>query len=206
MVEQAIRDFMMILVTVDPIGTLSIFVPITGNIPEKERFKVAKRAVLFSGFILFAFIIVGQIVLSYIGVNLVSFQLAGGILLFLFSLQMVFGTVISPNEKGPEPDHDPAIFPLAIPSIASPGSIMAVVLLTDNNVQSYTDQGITALMLLLVLIITLVILKLANPIHRLIGNAGSNIMIRVMGLILAALATQQIIEGLEKVLGSQNLI
>ena len=206
MFEQAIRDFIMILVTVDPIGTLSIFVPITGNIPEKERFNVAKRAVLFSGIILFAFLIVGQIVLSYIGVNLVSFQLAGGIILFLFSLQMVFGTVISPSEKGPEPDHNPAIFPLAIPSIASPGSIMAVVLLTDNNVQSYTDQGITALMLFLVLIITLLILKLANPIHRIIGNAGSNIMIRVMGLILAALATQQIIEGLEKVLQSHNLI
>ena len=206
MVEQAIRDFMMILVTVDPIGTLSIFVPITGNIPEKERFNVAKRAVLFSGIILFAFLIVGQIFLSYIGVNLVSFQLAGGIILFLFSLKMVFGTVISSSEKGPEPDHNPAIFPLAIPSIASPGSIMAVVLLTDNNVQSYANQGITALMLLLVLIITLVILKLANPIHRIIGNAGSNIMIRVMGLILAALATQQIIEGLEKVLKSNSLV
>lgn len=204
MVEQIIRDFMLILVTVDPIGTLSIFVPLTGNVPEKERFKVAKRAILFSGIILFAFLIVGQIVLSYIGVNLVSFQLAGGIVLFIFSLQMIFGTVISPSEKGPEPEHDPAIFPLAIPSIASPGSIMAVVLLTDNNIHSYADQGITALMLLLVLLITLLILKLANPIHRFIGNAGSNIMIRVMGLILAALATQQIIEGITYIIDYQS--
>ena len=116
---------------------------------------------------------------------------------------MVFGTVIPPNEKDSEPDHDPAIFPIAIPSIASPGSIMAVVLLTDNNIQSYADQGITALMLLLVLLITLLILKLANPIHRFIGNAGSNIMIRVMGLILAALATQQIIEGITKIIGNK---
>jgi multiple antibiotic resistance protein len=200
MVEQILRDFMMILVTIDPIGTLSIFVPLTGNIPEKEKFKVAKRAVFFAGVILFAFLIIGQIVLSYIGVKLVSFQLAGGIVLFIFSLQMIFGTVISPNEKGPEPDHDPAIFPLAIPSIASPGSIMAVVLLTDNNVRSYADQGITALMLLIVLVITLLMLKLANPIHKFIGNAGSNIMIRVMGLILAALATQQILEGITNII------
>ena len=99
----------------------------------------------------------------------------------IFSLKMIFGTVISPNEKGSEPDHDPAVFPLAIPSIASPGSIMAVVLLTDNNVRSYADQGITVLMLLIVLVLTLLMLKLANPIHKLIGNAGSNIMIRVMG-------------------------
>ena len=203
MTEQIIRDFMMILVTIDPIGTLSIFVPLTGSTPEKERFKVATRAVIYAGIILFAFLIVGQIVLSYIGVNLVSFQLAGGIVLFIFSLQMIFGTVISPSEKGPEPDHDPAVFPLAIPSIASPGSIMAVVLLTDNNYHSYADQGITALMLLLVLIITLVILKLANPIHRFIGNAGSNIMIRVMGLILAALATQQIIEGITNIIDNR---
>ena len=200
MVEQILRDFMMILVTIDPIGTLSIFVPLTGNIPEKERFKVAKRAVFFAGIILFAFLIIGQIVLSYIGVKLVSFQLAGGIILFIFSLQMIFGTVISPNEKGPEPDHDPAVFPLAIPSIASPGSIMAVVLLTDNNVRSYADQGLTALMLLIVLVLTLLMLKLANPIHKFIGNAGSNIMIRVMGLILAALATQQILEGITNII------
>ncbi len=200
MTEQILRDFMMILVTIDPIGTLSIFVPLTGNIPEKDRFKVAIRAVIYAGVILFAFLIVGQIVLSYIGVKLVSFQLAGGIVLFIFSLQMIFGTVISQSEKGPEPDHDPAVFPLAIPSIASPGSIMAVVLLTDNNLHSYADQGITALMLLLVLLITLVILKLANPIHRFIGNAGSNIMIRVMGLILAALATQQIKEGITNII------
>jgi multiple antibiotic resistance protein len=203
MVEQIIRDFMMILVTIDPVGTLSIFVPLTKNIPGKNRFHVAKRAVLFAGIILFSFLIIGQIVLSYIGVKLVSFQLAGGIILFIFSLQMVFGTVIPPNEKDPEPDHDPAIFPLAIPSIASPGSIMAVVLLTDNNIKSYADQGITALMLLLVLLITLLILKLANPIHRIIGNAGSNIMIRVMGLILAALATQQIIEGITNIIGNK---
>ena len=155
---------------------------------------------LFAGIILFAFLIIGQIVLSYIGVKLVSFQLAGGIILFIFSLKMIFGTVISPNEKGSEPDHDPAVFPLAIPSIASPGSIMAVVLLTDNNVRSYADQGITALMLLIVLVLTLLMLKLANPIHKLIGNAGSNIMIRVMGLILAALATQQILEGITNIL------
>ena len=200
MVEQIIGDFLMIFVTIDPIGTLSIFVALTAAVPEKEKFNVAKRAVLFAGIILFAFLIIGQIVLSYIGIKLVSFQLAGGIILFIFSLQMIFGTVISPNEKTPESDHDPAIFPLAIPSIASPGSIMAVVLLTDNNVRSYADQGITAAMLLIVLIITLFILRLANPIHRFIGNAGSNIMIRVMGLILAALATQQILEGITNII------
>ena len=77
---------------------------------------------------------------------------------------------------------------------------MAVVLLTDNNIHSLPNQGVTALMLLLVLLLTLFILKLANPIYKFIGKAGSNIMIRVMGLILAAFATQQIIEGIANIL------
>ncbi|MGI9534511.1 MAG: MarC family protein [Thermodesulfobacteriota bacterium] len=203
MVEQILKDFIMIFVTIDPIGTLSLFVPLTSGVDSKKRFEVAKRAVLFAGIILFAFLIVGQIVLSMIGVKLVSFQLAGGIILFLFSLQMVFGTVISQSDTKPEPDHDLAVFPLAIPSIASPGSIMAVVLLTDNHSHSYSEQGITMAVLLVVLLITLVILKLANPIHRIIGNSGSNIMIRVMGLILAALATQQIIEGIVNIINNK---
>lgn len=203
MVEQIVKDFMMIFVTVDPIGTLSLFVPLTAGVPERQRFEVAKRAVLFAGIILFAFLIVGQIILSMIGVKLVSFQLAGGVILFIFSLKMVFGSVFSPSEAKPEPDHDLAVFPLAIPSIASPGSIMAVVLLTDNHSHSYTEQGITMIVLLVVLIITLVILKLANPIHRFIGISGSNIMIRVMGLILAALATQQIIEGIINIMNDK---
>ena len=203
MVEQIIKDFIMIFVTIDPIGTLSLFVPLTAGVPEEKRFDVAKRAVLFAGIILFAFLIVGQIILSMIGVKLVSFQLAGGTILFLFSLQMVFGTLVSASNNKPEPDHDLAVFPLAIPSIASPGSIMAVVLLTDNHSHSYAEQGITMVVLFVVLLITLVILKLANPIHRFIGYSGSNIMIRVMGLILAALATQQIIEGIINIIDNK---
>lgn len=199
MVELIIRDFMMILVTVDPIGTLSLFVPLTSKIKPEKRFAVAKKAVLSAGIILFGFVIVGQFILNNIGVRLASFQLAGGIILFLFSVQMVFGTVISERENTVEKDHDPAIFPLAIPSIASPGSIMAVVLLTDNHSHSVYEQSITVLILFIVLLITLVVLKLANPIHKFIGEAGSNIMIRVMGMILAALATQQVIEGIAKV-------
>lgn len=115
MVEQIIKDFMMIFVTIDPIGTLSLFVPLTVSVPENKRFDVAKRAVLFEGLILFAFLIVGQIILSMIGVKLVFFQLTGGIILFLFSIQMVFGTVLPPSETKPEPDHDLAVFPLSIP-------------------------------------------------------------------------------------------
>jgi len=205
MQEQILRDFLMLLVTIDPIGTLSLFVPLTAKLSSRDRLKVAVRSVVYAGIILVGFLVAGQLVLKGLGVELESFQLAGGIILFLLGLQMVFGTgVAAPSAEG-EPDHDVAVFPLAIPSIASPGSIMAIVLLTDNYQQSIAQQALTGGVLVVVLIITLVTLILANPIHRWLGNNGSNIMVRVMGLLLAALATEQVIEGLEVVIRNMRV-
>ena len=99
-----------------------------------------------------------------------------------------------------EPDRDPTIFPLALPAIAGPGSIMAIVLLTDNHRQSLLEQAVTGVMLVVVLLITLLVLLFATPIHRVLGQSGVNLLSRVMGLILAALAAEQIVAGLEVVI------
>src|SRR5712691_1704199 len=198
MVEQVLRDFLMLLVTIDPIGTLALFVPLTANASVAERRHTAIRAVLYAGAVLLAFLIAGQILLSGLGIRLVSFQLAGGVILFLFGLQMVFGTGIA--AASPEPNRDIAVFPLALPAIASPGSIMAVVLLTDNHRQSIAQQALTAGVLLVVLLLTAIALLLAGPIHRLLGQTGESVLIRVLGLILAALAAEQIIAGVEALL------
>jgi multiple antibiotic resistance protein len=201
MAEQILRDFMMILATVDPVGTLSLFVAITAATPEAERRGIALRSVLYAGGVLVAFIAVGQIVLAGLGVSLVAFQLAGGIILFLFAIQMIFGEGSAAGGATPEPDHDVAVFPLAIPSIASPGAIMAVVLLTDNYRYSIPQQLLTTAVLAVVLSLTLGALWLANPIHRLIGNAGASILVRVMGLVLAALAVETVLAGVIQVAG-----
>ncbi|HYS53547.1 MAG TPA: MarC family protein [Thermoanaerobaculia bacterium] len=198
MIQQAIRDFLMLLVTIDPIGTLAIFVPITSAVSHHEKARIARRAVIYGGLVLIGFLIAGQLLLSGIGVRLVSFQLAGGVILFLFGLQMVFGTVTA---GGAEPGHDVAVFPLALPVIANPGSILAVVLLTDNHRQSIAQQALTGAVLLVVLAITLVTLLLAQPIHRVLGSTGSNVLVRVMGLLLAALAAEQIVAGVEQLIG-----
>ncbi len=198
MVEQVLRDFLMLLVTIDPIGTLALFVPLTASATAIERRRVAIRAVVYAGIVLLAFLIAGQILLSGLGIRLVSFQLAGGVILFLFGLQMVFGTGIA--AASPEPNRDIAVFPLALPAIASPGSIMAVVLLTDNHRQSIAQQALTAGVLLVVLLLTAIALLLAGPIHRLLGQTGESVLIRVLGLILAALAAEQIIAGVEALL------
>ena len=135
-----------------------------------------------------------------LGIRLVSFQLAGGLIFLLFGIQMVFGTGAAAPSSSAEPEagHDVAMFPLAVPSIASPGSILAVVLLTDNSRNTIAQQAATTGAFFLVLGITLGILLLANPIHRLIGQAGSNLLVRVLGLILSSLAVEMILEAVFK--------
>ena len=133
MLEQALRDFLMLFVTVDPIATLALFVPMTAGVDVRMRRRIAIRAVVVAAVVLMGFLIAGQIILAGLGVRLVSFQLAGGAILFLLGVQMVFGTGVAAGF--PDADHDIAVFPLALPSVASPGSIMAVVLLTDNHLR-----------------------------------------------------------------------
>ena len=199
LLEAVVRDFLMLFVTIDPIGTLSLFVPLTASTPAADRPRIAVRAVLSGGAVLIGFLVLGQIVLDGIGVRLVSFQISGGIILFLLGLQMVFGTGIAETSIEAEPGHDVAIFPLGIPSIASPGAIMAVVVLTDNDRFSVVDQMETAVVLVVVLVITLVMLLLANRIHRLIGDTGAGVLVRVMGMLLAALAAEEILESVTSI-------
>ena len=200
MLEQAVRDFLMLFITIEPIGALALFVALTAGLSAAERRKTAIRATLYSAGILLAFLVLGQLLLSGLGIRLVSFQLAGGIVLFLLAIQMVFGTGVAAPGGETEPGHDLAVFPIAVPNIAGPGAIAAIVVLTDNHRHSIPEQLLTAAMLLTVLLLTLVLLLLANPIHRALGRAGSNLVVRVMGLILAALAAELVVAGLEEVL------
>ena len=190
----------MLFVTIDPIGTVALFVSLTARATAGERRRVAKKAVFVAAAVLLGFLIAGQILLSELGVRLVSFQVAGGVILFLFGLQMVFGTGVAAERTSADVDHDVAVFPLALPAIASPGAIMAVVLLTDNHRQSIAQQAVTAAVLLVVLALTWLALLAAQPIYRALGSTGANVLIRVLGLVLAALAAEQIIGGIESLL------
>jgi multiple antibiotic resistance protein len=199
MLEQIVQDHLMLFVTIDPVGTLAIFVMATAGMSLGECRRVAIRATICGGVVLFAFLIVGQVLLSGIGIRLVSFQLAGGVILFLLGIQMVFGTGVASAKVEPGEGRDVAIFPIALPTIAGPGSILAIVVLTDNHRYSVGEQAITAVALLVILIMTLVVMLLAAPLHRVLGQAGTTLMTRIMGLILAALAAEQIVAGFEVV-------
>jgi multiple antibiotic resistance protein len=191
--DKIVNDFFIFLATVDPVSTLAIFVALTAKVSPQERTRVALRCVVLSALILLGFVVVGQILLDALGVRLVSFRLAGGLIFFLFGIQMVFGSGAAASTEPPEPDHDIAVFPLAVPSIASPGSILAAVVLTDNDLYSLSQQAVTTGLLLVVLALTLVILLAANPIYRVIGKGGANLLARVLGLVLAALATEMVL-------------
>jgi len=199
LVEKYIRDALMLWTTIDPIGTLSLFAALTAGLTAEMRKRTALKATLYATAILVGSILIGQILLGGLGVQLVSLQIAGGIILFLFGLQMIFGTAGQPSPQS-ERDHDLAVFPLAVPSIASPGAIMAIIVLTDNHIYSVPTQVGTTLILLIILAVTYVFMLGATPILRVIGKNGAAILVRVMGMILAALSVELVLGalGLEK--------
>ncbi len=141
MEEKLIRDALVLWATIDPIGTLAIFASVATSLTPALRRKTALKATLYSAAILLGAIVVGQILLSARGIELLSLQVAGGAILFLFALQMISGSGMQEQGGDTDSGHDLAVFPLAVPSIASPGAIRAVILLTDNNLYSIPDAG-----------------------------------------------------------------
>jgi multiple antibiotic resistance protein len=195
MLEKTIRDFVMIWTTIDPISTLALFAGLTASLSAVERRGIARRATLYAAIVLVVAVVLGQIILDAMGIRLLSLKVAGGIILFLFGLRMLFGSAsreIDSHEKG----RDLAVFPLAVPTIAGPGAIMAVILLTDNDVYSVPEQIQTAVVLLAVLGLTYLLLLLSDAILRVIGRPGAAILVRVMGILLAALSVELVLSAL----------
>ena len=149
-------------------------------------------------FILLFFILVGEIILEGMSVSLNAFQISGGVILFLFALTMIFGEGKPESEIHLIKDYKHVtIFPVAIPSIASPGAIMAVILMTDNHIYTFGQQAITTVLVLLVVILTMALLLAANLVQKRIGAYGITVISKIMGLILASYAVQSILSGLK---------
>ena len=196
-----IREFVTLFVLVDPIGSIPVFLFAVTAVPQRLHRRFAVRAVAIAGIVLFLFLVLGQLALESIGLRLGSFEIAGGIVLFLFALTMIFGETKSDAEIEEAERHDNhlggAVFPLAMPSIASPGAMLGIVVLTDNRTQSLAEQAVTGALLLLVLAITLACLLAATWIFRVIGHTGTSVISRVMGIILATIAVDAVLGGFE---------
>ena len=190
------KDFATIWTTIDPIGNVAIFAGLTASLTRAERRRTALRATIYATVILVVAVVAGQIILDAIGIHLHSLKVAGGIILFLFGLQMLFGRVDASKAGAPEPGRDLAVFPLAVPSIAGPGAMMAVILLTDNDVYTVAEQAQTGVVLLVVLLLTYILLLFSDAILRIIGRQGAAILVRVMGIILCSLAVEIVLTTL----------
>ncbi len=208
-----LEHFVTLWVVIDPIGTIPVFIAVTAGLEAAARRKMALLAAIISAGILLFFLVFGQLLIEALDIGLNSFQVAGGIILFLFALTMIFGESKQDIEqreaeediKDTMHQHNPAIFPLAVPSLASPGAMLAIVILTDNNRYSVVDQGITALVMISVVAIAFVLMLLAEPIIRLIGHSGAAIISRVMGMILASVAVNSVLSAMLEIMKTGQL-
>src|SRR5690349_4336110 len=194
-----LRDALILLSTIDPIGTVLVFAVVSEGMSTVARRRLAGRAVVIAGVTLVGFLVLGQVALAAMHVSLTSFQIAGGVFLFLFGAQMTL-TDFTSHIAGPEEGkgaRDPAVFPLAIPAIASPGALLAVVVLTENTRYSTAHQAMTAAVVLLAILgLTYLALRWSTHLMRWLGRTGGAALIRILGMILAALAVEMLIEGL----------
>ena len=189
------KDFATIWTTIDPIGNVAIFAGLTASLSRSERYRTALRATLYATVILIVAVIAGQIILDAIGIRMHSLKVAGGLILFLFAVKMLFGGLDS-KPGSPEAGRDLAVFPLAVPSIAGPGAMMAVIVLTDNDVYTVPEQAETGVVLVVVLLVTFIFLRFSDFILRVIGQQGAAVLVRVMGIILASLAVEIVLTAL----------
>jgi len=194
-----ISIFVFFFAVIDPIGTIPVFIAVTNHYDERTKRKIAINASLASAIILVFFVIAGEIILSAIDIPLSAFQIAGGIVLFLFALTMIFGESKPDEEvKMVTNGNETAIFPLAVPSIASPGAMLAAVMLTENRQYSLLEQAQTTAVMLSVLVIVFLLMLVASWVHRFIGNGGASIISRVMGLILSSVAVANVLAGIKE--------
>jgi multiple antibiotic resistance protein len=188
-------DFLVIWIILDPITVLPVFIALTGRYDAPTRRRIAGITVLVSLIVLAFFISLGQIIIAGMGISLHAFEVAGGVILFLFAVDLVNGRDKPIAVDAADTPMQLAISPLAIPTLAGPGAMLTVVLRTDNSHVSLLEQIHTAAAVALVLAITYGLLLLADPISRLIGVAGASVIKRIMGMILAAYAVTLVLRG-----------
>ena len=195
-----VSAFVTFFVVIDPPGCAPIFASLTAGSPAAHRLSMAIRSVLVASTILFAFALGGKPFLKALGVSLDAFRIAGGIMLFLIALDMVFEKRTERRESRAQDvmaqEHeDISIFPMGIPMIAGPGSIASAMLLC-SRVDNWADRGVVLAALATILVLTMLALLAAGPIMKLLGYRLEAMITRVLGVILAALAAQFVIDGI----------
>ena len=201
MLEVAVVAFTTFFVTVGPVDVAIVYAALTSGHSPRQRVRIAFRATFVAGIILLTFALFGQALLGWLGISLPALRAAGGILLLLIAVDMVFarksgGVSATPSETAEAAERaDISIFPLATPLIAGPGAIGAAILLMSGT-SDWLHQVTVLAMLVAVILLTLLCLLLASTIQRIFGITGAQVLTRIMGVLLAALAVQFIFDGI----------
>lgn len=203
MLEIGLTAFANFFITIDPMGVVPFFMALTAGFDAPARRRAAFKSIAIAAAILAVFTLIGQPLLHYLGIALPAFRIAGGALLFLLAVDMVMareGGIRAPTPKEEEDaahrSPDVAVFPLAIPLIAGPGAIASAILLQAQHAGDPAAQAVVAAVMFGVLALTAIAFMIAAPIMKVFGLTGVHVLTRVLGIILAALAVNNMIEGL----------
>ena len=204
-IDFLVSAFVTLFVVVDPIGLVPSFIAVTHGLPARAQRKVALRASLIAAVILAGSALIGDWLLRTLSITLPAFRIAGGLLLFSIASEMVFGVRVARQSQQAEEAIEErmrniAAFPLAIPLMAGPGAITATLLLAGRTDGAPDRLALLLGVIALVLAICFVVFTLAARIARLIGITGNVVLSRLLGVLLAALAVQYVIDGVSSAL------
>jgi multiple antibiotic resistance protein len=200
MLDQALSAFVTLFVTIDPPGLAPLFLGITAGMSRSQRRRIGMRASLIAFGVLVLFAVAGTAILSLFGITIHSFRIAGGLLLFFIAFEMIFERRQDRHERSAERAvtedqiRNIAVFPLAIPLIAGPGAISATILLSGTYSEAW-ERAILIAIVAVNLAAAWLVFLVAERIDRFLGATGRIVLTRLLGLILAALAVQFVIDG-----------
>ena len=205
--DALISTFVTLLLVVDPLGLAPTFLAVTDGLPAKARRHVAARASIIAAVILAGAAVGGDWLFRTVGISMPAFRIAGGLLLFSIASEMVFGVRIERQSKAAEQaveEHvrNIAAFPLAFPLMAGPGAITATVLLAGRTEGNLVAFALLLAVICAVLAICYLTFRVAGPIGRTLGITGNVVLSRLLGVLLAALAVQYVIDGIRAVLAA----
>jgi multiple antibiotic resistance protein len=187
--------FVTLFVVLDPPGLAPTFIALTGGMAPAAKRTIAVEATLITFAVLAGALLFGQVLLAMLGISLAAFRIAGGLLLFAIAFEMVFERRQERKNSAAVPRPSPAVFPLAIPLMAGPGALTAAVLLGGRAGGDWLLRGLFAGVIAAVLVLCLCVFLLSGPIERVMGERAQNVLGRLLGVLLAALAVQYVADG-----------
>lgn len=203
MVDVFLTSFATLFVVIDAPGLAPLFVALTAGVPDARRRAIAIRGVAVATGVLIVFGLFGETVLKLIGVGLPAFRISGGLMLFFIAIEMLFekrderrAKTAQGEIEQSDPGHDPSVFPIGIPLIAGPGALASMILLIGQHSGDVPAQIAVYAALLLVLALCLVTFLAGSWVERILGQSGINVVTRLLGVLLGALAVQFVLDGL----------